>query len=44
MKINIELDDELLAKAQEVSGIQDINALIEKALEVFISLEHQQLL
>jgi hypothetical protein len=41
MKINLTLNDELMAKAQRVSGINDKNALIEAALKLFVTVSDQ---
>jgi hypothetical protein len=41
MKINIDISDDLLAKARKVS-IKDENALIEKALQFFVTIETQK--
>jgi Arc/MetJ family transcription regulator len=42
MKINIDINDKLMAQAQRLTGITDKNVLIEKALQLFISLESQK--
>jgi Arc/MetJ family transcription regulator len=42
MKINIDINDELMAKAQKLSGIIDKNALVEKALQLFVTHETQK--
>jgi Arc/MetJ family transcription regulator len=41
VKINIEINDELMTRAQELSGLKDKSALINKALELFITIENQ---
>ena len=42
MKINIDINDDLLAKAKKVSGIKNENVLIEKALQFYITIESQK--
>jgi len=42
MKISIEINDNLIAKARKLSGIQDKNALIEKALQLFVTIGNQK--
>lgn len=42
MRTNIEIDDELMAKAQKLSNIKTKKALIEKALQLLVSLENQK--
>jgi hypothetical protein len=42
MKINIEINDDLMAKAKELSGIQDESLLIEPALQLFVTIENQK--
>lgn len=42
MKINIEVNDDLLVNAQNISGIEDKSTLIEKALMLFVSIESQK--
>jgi hypothetical protein len=39
MKIDIEIDDSLFAKAKKISGIADKDLLIEKALNLFVTIE-----
>jgi len=41
MKINLTINDELMASAQSVSHINDKNVLIEAALKLFVSIENQ---
>ena len=41
MKINLTINDELMAEAQSVSGITDKNALIEAALKLFVTVQNQ---
>ncbi len=40
MKISLEINDDLIPKAKEVSGIEDEKVLIEKALQLFIAVEN----
>jgi len=42
MRITIEIDEVLLAKAEQLSGISDKNLLIDKALRLFIIIESQK--
>jgi len=42
MKVNIEIDDKLIAKAQQISGIKDINILVEKALQLYVNTQSQE--
>ncbi|MDB5141316.1 MAG: Bacterial antitoxin of type system, VapB [Mucilaginibacter sp.] len=42
MKINIEINDDLIAKAKELSGIEDEKELIENALQLFIAIENRK--
>ncbi len=42
MRINFKINDELIAKAKELSGIQDESVLIEKALQLFVTIENQK--
>lgn len=44
MKVTITIDDELLAKAQEYSGIEDTSAIVQAALTAFVQLEAGRLL
>lgn len=37
MRTNIEIDEALMAKAQMLSNIQDKNIIIEKALQLYIT-------
>ena len=41
MKINLTINDELMAKAQSVSHINDKNVLIEAALKLFVTVRNQ---
>jgi hypothetical protein len=42
MKINITINDELMAKAQSISRINDKKMLIEAALNLFVAIENQK--
>jgi len=42
MRTNIEIDDELMAKAQKASKIKTKKALVEKGLQLLISMESQK--
>ena len=42
MKIYIEINDDLMAKATELSGIQNESLLIETALQLFVTIENQK--
>lgn len=42
MKISIEINDDLMAKAQKLSGIKNESAVIEKALQFYITIESQK--
>lgn len=42
MRTNIEIDDELMATAQKLSKIKTKKALIEKALQLLVSVENQK--
>jgi len=42
MKINIVLDDELIAKAQRLTGIKNTQILVDNSLRFFVSLENQK--
>ena len=41
MRTNIEINDELMAKAQKLTNIKTKKALVEKGLELLISMENQ---
>jgi len=41
MRTNIEIDDALMAKAQKVSKLKTKKALVEKGLQLLISMENQ---
>lgn len=42
MRTNIDIDDELMAKVQKATKIKTKKALVEKALQVLLSLESQK--
>jgi len=42
MKIKVDINDDLLAKAKKVSNIKNENLLIEKALQFFVVIETQK--
>jgi len=42
MKIRIEIDDELLLKAQQLSGENSIDTIVEKALKLFVVTKNQK--
>jgi len=42
MKINLTINDELIAKAQSISHINDKKVLIEAALKLFVTVENQK--
>ncbi|HEY9000356.1 MAG TPA: type II toxin-antitoxin system VapB family antitoxin [Mucilaginibacter sp.] len=42
MKIAIEINDDLIIKAKKLSRIKDESALIEKALQFFVTIETQK--
>ena len=42
MKINIKISDDLLAKARKLSGFKNDGVLIEKALQLFVTIEIQK--
>jgi hypothetical protein len=42
LRINFNINDDLLAKAKEVSSIEDEKELIENALQLFIAVENQK--
>jgi predicted neuraminidase len=41
MKINLTINDELIAKAQSISHINDKKILIEAALKLFVTVQNQ---
>lgn len=42
MRTNIEIDDTLMAKAQKLSNIKTKKLIIEKALQLFVTIENQK--
>ncbi|GAA4095598.1 type II toxin-antitoxin system VapB family antitoxin [Mucilaginibacter panaciglaebae] len=42
MRTNIEIDDELMQKAQKYSNLKTKKALIEKALQLLVSIDGQK--
>jgi Arc/MetJ family transcription regulator len=44
MEVTINIDDKLLAKAQEYSGLEDTSAIVDKALTTLIQIEAGRLL
>jgi len=42
MRTNIEINDELMAKAQKLTNIKTKKELVEKALQLLISIENQK--
>jgi len=42
MRTNIDIDDKLMAKAQKLSNIKTKKAVVEKALELFVTIENQK--
>jgi hypothetical protein len=42
MRINFKINDELIAKAKELSGIEDEKVLIENAIKLFVAIENQK--
>jgi len=42
MRTNIEINDELMAKAQKLSNIKTKKAVVEEALRLFIAIEDQK--
>jgi Arc/MetJ family transcription regulator len=42
MRTNIEIDDELMAKAQKLSDIKTKKGIVEEALQLFITVENQR--
>ena len=42
MRTNIDIDDTLMAKAQKLSNIKTKKAIVEKALELFVTIENQK--
>lgn len=42
MRINIEIDDQLMAKAQMLSNIKTKKAIIEEALRLYVTIKNQK--
>jgi Arc/MetJ family transcription regulator len=42
MRTNIEIDDILMAKAQKLSNIKTKKLIVEKALQLYITIENQK--
>jgi len=42
MRTNIEINDELMLKAQKLSNIKTKKAIVEEALRLFIAIENQK--
>ncbi|MGF7081866.1 type II toxin-antitoxin system VapB family antitoxin [Mucilaginibacter sp. UYCu711] len=42
MRTNIEIDDELMAKAQKATNIKTKKALVEKGLQLLVSMGNQK--
>jgi Arc/MetJ family transcription regulator len=42
MRTNIEIDDELMAKAQKLSNVKTKKAIVEEALKLYITIENQR--
>jgi Arc/MetJ family transcription regulator len=42
MRTNIEIDDTLMAKAQELSNIKTKKVIVEKALQLYVTIENQK--
>jgi len=42
MRTNIEIDDDLMAKAQRLSDIKTKKGIIEEALKLYITIENQK--
>ncbi|MCR8561872.1 type II toxin-antitoxin system VapB family antitoxin [Mucilaginibacter sp. BJC16-A38] len=42
MRTNIEIDDELMAKAQMLSNIKTKKAIVEEALQLYVTIENQK--
>lgn len=42
MRTNIEIDDELMAKAQKLSNIKTKKAIVEEALQLYVTIENQK--
>ncbi len=42
MRTNIEINDELMAKAQKLSNIKTKKGVVEEALQLYITIENQK--
>lgn len=42
MRTNIEINDDLMAKAQKLSNIKTKKAIVEEALRLYITIENQR--
>jgi Arc/MetJ family transcription regulator len=42
MRTNIEIDDILMAKAQKLSNIKTKKLIVEKALQLYVTIENQK--
>jgi Arc/MetJ family transcription regulator len=42
MRTNIDIDDDLMAKARKLSNIKTKKALVEEALRLYITIENQK--
>jgi Arc/MetJ family transcription regulator len=42
MRTNIEVDDELIKEAQELSGLKTKRAVVDAALRMFVRVQHQK--
>jgi Arc/MetJ family transcription regulator len=42
MRVNIEINDDLMAKAQQLSGMKSKNAMVEAALRLYVAIESQK--
>jgi Arc/MetJ family transcription regulator len=42
MRTNIDIDDELMKEAQELSGLKTKRAVMDAALRMFVRVHHQQ--
>jgi Arc/MetJ family transcription regulator len=42
MRTNIEIDDTLMAKAQKLSNIKTKKVIVERALQLYVTIENQK--
>jgi len=42
MRTNIEVDDELIKEAQQLSGLKTKRAVVDAALRMFVRVQHQK--